>query len=1003
MTPLQKLQDLFRELFQLDLADLDFGIYRLLRLKRDEVQGFLTEQLPRRVRETFAGMAEDERASLERSVAEFQGRIRADVAEDAILSDGEIAPDYREVKVKAARELLEEYRSARERLAAVAVTEAQQAEVFNHLYSFFSRYYEGGDFIPRRRRGAREAYAVPYNGEETFFHWANRDQHYVKTAEAFRDYAFTVDALGGPFRVGFVLTQASVLPGNVKGDTRYFFPQPGEIAWDAAVKTLRVPFHYRLPTEKEVERYGKNARLQEGIIDEAVSKILDGVPDPVLKEALADVVDRKEDEEVTLLKKRLRHFTRKQTTDYFIHKDLGGFLRRELEFYLKDQVLHIADLDGDLDAKQRTLRVVRELAHEVITFLAQIEGAQKRLFEKRKFVLRTDYLVPIMHVPRELWPEVVANENQVEVWRDLFAIDADGRLTDAFLQNHPTLVVDTKHLGDAFKGQLLESFEDIDEATDGLLVHAENYQALRLLEPRYKNHLRFVYIDPPYNTGSDGFVYKDRYRHSSWLAALSDRVRLGMRMLSPEGVFLVSIGNDELDNLIQLLRSLACEAPIPFAWRSRAKPTNAGDAIFRPQIAAEFVLLHAMSASAQFYPLRSTEERRYPHKDEHGRYHITSILTSNRGRYRRETLRFEVAGYRPPEGKRWKAGEAEIVKLYQEHRLAFNDEGEPYRKVYEEDEVKLHIPLWTYMPEKLTGTAESGKADLSAIVGSGHGFDSVKPKELIELFLRATTQSDAVLDYFAGSGTTGHAVIRVNREDGRRRKFILVEMGESFDAVLVERIQKVVYAPDWKHEKPARLPSDQERECTPRLIKVVRLESYEDALHNVAADDLVASTRDRAEAHAAHVGVDQYRLRYLLRLPLEASASMLAIDRLEHPFDYAIDLLTEDGPQAQPVDLVETFNFLYGLHVQQICTWLNEADASRSYRVVKGETRDNRRVLVLWRDMTDLDPAVERGFLEPTIQSEGPFDEILMNGDCAVPGIQSLDGIFKRLMEEGET
>src|SRR5207249_10202737 len=161
---------------------------------------------------------------------------------------------------------------------------AQQAEVFNHLYNFFCRYYEGGDFISRRRYGAREAYAVPYKGEETFFYWANRDQHYVKTGDAFRDYAFRVDALGGPFRVRFVLTQASLPPGNTKGDTRYFFPQADALEWDGQAKILRVPFHYRLPTENEVERYGRNSRLQEAILEEGLAKVLDAVPDPVLKE-----------------------------------------------------------------------------------------------------------------------------------------------------------------------------------------------------------------------------------------------------------------------------------------------------------------------------------------------------------------------------------------------------------------------------------------------------------------------------------------------------------------------------------------------------------------------------------------------------------------------------------------------------------------------------------------------------------------------------------------------
>ncbi len=336
MDALSTVQNLLRELFQLELADLDFGLYRLLR-----------------------------------------------------ITSGEVKAEYREARVRAARDLVAAYDATRQCLHVIEATEEHKAEVFNHLYAFFSRYYEAGDFIPRRRYGARETYAVPYNGEETFFHWANRDQHYVKTAEAFRDYAFVVEVLGKPSRVRFLLTETSLPPDNTKGETRYFFPQPKEATWDEGARTFVLQFHYRLPTAAEVEKFGENSRCQEAILREALPKILKAVPDAFLRSALVEIVDRKEDEEIGLLLKRLRHFCRRNTTDYFIHKDLEGFLKRELEFYLKDQMLHLADLDGDWEAKGRTLRVVRQLAEDLITFLAQMENVQKRLFEKRKFVLRT--------------------------------------------------------------------------------------------------------------------------------------------------------------------------------------------------------------------------------------------------------------------------------------------------------------------------------------------------------------------------------------------------------------------------------------------------------------------------------------------------------------------------------------------------------------------------------------------------------------------------------------
>jgi adenine-specific DNA-methyltransferase len=257
------------------------------------------------------------------------------------------------------------------------------------------------------------------------------------------------------------------------------------------------------------------------------------------------------------------------------------------------------------------------------------------------------------------------------------------------------------------------------------------------------------------------------------------------------------------------------------------------------------------------------------------------------------------------------------------------------------------------------------------------------------------------MDFFAGSGTTAHAVINLNREDGSNRKFILAEMGDYFDTVLLPRIQKVIYTPEWKDGKPKRQPTEEEVERTPRLIKVLRLEGYEDALHNLTTEETLKREEPRARAYKEKLGEDAYRLNYLVRLPLESSNSMLNLSALERPFDYKLEVLTEKGPKAENVDLVETFNYLYGLHVERLDTWINNKE-KRRYRAVKGKNGEGRRVLVLWRDMDKLDPKVEREFLESKLESEGPFDEILINGDSATPGIRSLDPLFKRLMGEGE-
>ncbi|RMF65345.1 MAG: site-specific DNA-methyltransferase, partial [Calditrichaeota bacterium] len=421
---LSQLQAFFHELFQFDLADLDFGLYRLFHLKREEIEKFITESLPQEVDAAFSEYSTEELRRAREEYDELKARMEDEFGADALLPDGGVKPEVREKAqgMKSARELVAAYEDVHRKIQAVQVTEGHKAEVFNHLYAFFSRYYEDGDFIPKRRYGSRETYAVPYDGEEVFFHWANRDQYYVKTGEHFRDYTFKVANLMGEYRVRFTMAAASIPRDNTKGKTRYFFPRPDLAEWSADDRTFVLPFEYRLPTEEDIETHGRKSKpdaktktlKQEYILQDLLGDILSAASDENLRALLKqDQRTGKQIEagepELPLLLKRMTHFCRKNTSDFFIHKDLRGFLTRELDFYVKDQVLHAMDVEADWDARRRVIRVFRRLADKVIEFLANIEDAEKRLFEKKKFVLETDYLIPMQHVPESFWPEILAN------------------------------------------------------------------------------------------------------------------------------------------------------------------------------------------------------------------------------------------------------------------------------------------------------------------------------------------------------------------------------------------------------------------------------------------------------------------------------------------------------------------------------------------------------------------------------------------------------------------
>jgi adenine-specific DNA-methyltransferase len=172
------------------------------------------------------------------------------------------------------------------------------------------------------------------------------------------------------------------------------------------------------------------------------------------------------------------------------------------------------------------------------------------------------------------------------------------------------------------------------------------------------------------------------------------------------------------------------------------------------------------------------------------------------------------------------------------------------------------------------------------------------------------TRRIILLDFFAGSGTTGHAVINLNREDGGRRKFILVEMADYFDTVLLPRLKKVIFTPEWKEGKPKRMATDEEAKRSPRILKVIRLESYEDALNNLTFDE--ASGQTMLDCFG-----DEYLLRYMLVWETRRSETLLNVEKLTAPFCYKLKIHRDGETQERTVDLPETFNYLLGLEVQK--------------------------------------------------------------------------------------
>lgn len=409
-----------KEIFQIDRADLDFGIYKILNSRAEEIGNYLQNRLPEKIRAAFAEANQSQTAQWQNELEELKNTLtKARVNPD-------ISPEVKELEAKIA--------------AAQKGGVQSEAAVYSHLLTFFSRYYEAGDFISQRRYKG-DTYAVPYSGEEVLLHWANKDQYYTKSGENFANYRFKLSDDGSDDReVFFHLIAADTAKDNRKDNdaARLFVlakertiakeDENGDVCEETILpvaevsddlsgkKTLEICFEYAAAPKgrKQDAENADTVTALRALIGEDWQAVWEKSPTEKNK-------DR------TLLEKHLADYTAKNTADYFIHKDLGGFLRRELDFYIKNEVMNLDNIQdahafAHIENSLRQIQTLRAIAHELIDFLAQLEDFQKKLWLKKKFVAKSHWLITLNHIPDTMLEPVFANGKQLAAWQNLFAV-----------------------------------------------------------------------------------------------------------------------------------------------------------------------------------------------------------------------------------------------------------------------------------------------------------------------------------------------------------------------------------------------------------------------------------------------------------------------------------------------------------------------------------------------------------------------------------------------------
>jgi adenine-specific DNA-methyltransferase len=961
----RKLHDLLQALFRFDSADLDFGIYRIMNQRRDEIARFLDEQLLLQVKESFVEFRAADKAALEKRLNEAIQQAR-ELGVDPEATD----------KVKALRV----------KMAGGAVDlPALENEVFSDLYTFFGRYYKEGDFLMQRRY-KDNVYSVPYEGEDVKLYWATREHYYVKTSDYFQSYAFL---LPSGRHVKFDLVSAGTETATVGLEKRFILHQNSPT--DLQDGELVIRFEFVPDPEK---------RKQEELNSLAVKRILERKELGEWVQELATKAPSEKNPERSLLEKHLSIYTARNTFDYFIHRDLANFLRRELDFYIKNEVIHLDDIEHQsaeaVDHYLSKVRALRKLASKIIDFLAQLENFQKRLWLKRKFVVETNYCLTVDRIPKVFYPKIAANKGQLEEWAKLFGVSKT--LNANSLEKNPYLVVDTRFFDEDFKDRLLAALPNLDEQIGGLIIHGDSFQALRLLERKYQRKIDCVYIDPPYNSKTTEILYKNNYKHSSWLSLMSNKISACRTLLTEDASFIVAIDENEQERLGLLLDEMFPRQEKVCVSIVHNPRGIQGENFAYCHDYAYFIF----PSGGRYISSRPIPKEEWDYANlrkwggestrEYGRNEFYPIYVKEFKIVR--TGEPAADDFHPQaQSKKLKSGELEIWPIDEEgierkwrYSKTSLERLLSFTKVVESGgrtEIKIarteerFKTVWND-PRYDAGTW--GTRLLTDILGAEVAARFSFPKSLhtVKDCVYATTaeKKDAtVLDFLAGSGTTAHAVLELNQEDGGSRKYILVEMGEYFDSVLLTRIKKVVYSRDWKDAKPLS------REGQSHILKYVRLESYEDALDNL---ELNRSTHQENLLQEHSTLREEYLLNYMLDVESRGSRSVLRTQAFEDPFNYKLKCTSGGETLARTVDLVETFNYLLGLRINSVAN-------VDGIRVVLGNDPEHQKVLVLWRNVKEKDSdALDEWFRKQhTILGIQDLDLVYVNQDNTLENLRS--------------
>ncbi|WRC42952.1 site-specific DNA-methyltransferase [Helicobacter pylori] len=667
-------------------------------------------------------------------------------------------------------------------------------ELFDKLYSFFKRYLSANGGIYFNDTPLYDSLYTKSDYEkcslkkDTALFYKTKDLYYVKSETNYKDFCFELENMVFNFDTSLLESKKN----DEKVDLVFNLK-------NTDTKTNTLNFSVTLNSK------GNQTKISE-----------------ILKECLNQGVEL--DEEV--LKKAFGKFKKQGSMDYFIHKNALGFLKEQLDLYLFEYLFkEMTEFD---DKRLNGINTIKEVVLQVISLVSEFENELCKIWNKPRFVLNSHFIVSLDQLKAKNYDlnKITNHKNypkQVQEWQDL-----NLKTTGNFLENE-FLPLDTLYFKD-LEEEIKNLFSE--DEINGTLIKSENYQALNSLKNRYKETIDCIYIDPPYNTQNNEFIYADNFKRSSWLSMMENRLELAHKLLSDKGVMFVSIDDNEQAYLKTLMDEVFNGGGDNFVntiiWEKKYSPQNHAKWFSDNH---DFILLYAKDKEIWrpiLLPRTSEMDARYKNldNDERGVWKssdlsVGSVVERNIYPIFNPYTKQEIY---PPHGHSWVYSQEKLQELIADNRIFFptSGSGVPRYKRFL-SEVKQGVTpmsLWTYQE---VGHTQDAKREIKELFEGQALFDTPKPEALLKRIIEISTQeNDLVLDFFAGSGTTCAVAHKL------KRKYIGIEMGEHFDSVILPRLKKVI----------GGFKSGAAKEFNGGgVVKVYALESYEEILRKIKYED----------------------------------------------------------------------------------------------------------------------------------------------------------------------